>query len=90
VRLQLLNDEFSTLPREKYHETSTNGDDDEALRKLVRIRLSIPTKSLIPAIQNKRWAPLEYKPDAILLDLMMPQFNGFELAKAFKSLSYTF
>src|SRR5580692_4897897 len=32
---------------------------------------------------------LEHKPDAILLDLMMPKFSGFELCQSFRSLSYT-
>src|ERR1700674_1831958 len=32
---------------------------------------------------------LEHKPDAILLDLMMPGFSGFELCQSFHSLSYT-
>jgi len=32
---------------------------------------------------------LEHKPDAILLDLMMPKFSGFELCQSLRSLSYT-
>ncbi len=32
---------------------------------------------------------LEHKPDAILLDLMMPKFSGFELCQSLHSLSYT-
>ncbi len=32
---------------------------------------------------------LEHKPDAILLDLMMPKLSGFELCQSFRSLSYT-
>jgi len=27
---------------------------------------------------------LEHKPDAILLDLMMPKFSGFELCQSFR------
>ena len=30
---------------------------------------------------------LEHKPDAILLDLMMPKFSGFELCQSFRALS---
>jgi CheY-like chemotaxis protein len=65
-------------------------DDDEALRKLVRIRLS-DTYEVVDTGDPKQALAfaLEYKPDAILLDLMMPQFNGFELCQSFKSLSYT-
>jgi CheY-like chemotaxis protein len=32
---------------------------------------------------------LEHKPDAVLLDLRMPKFDGFELCRNFRSLSYT-
>jgi len=32
---------------------------------------------------------LEKKPDAILLDLMMPKFSGFELCQSFRALTYT-
>jgi DNA-binding response OmpR family regulator len=32
---------------------------------------------------------LEHKPDAVLLDLMMPRFSGFELCQSLRSLSYT-
>src|ERR1700686_5648422 len=32
---------------------------------------------------------LEHKPDAILLDLRMPKYSGFELCQTFRSLSST-
>jgi DNA-binding response OmpR family regulator len=65
-------------------------DDDDSLRKLVRIRLA-DTYDLVDTGDPEQALALalEYKPDAILLDLMMPQFNGFELCQSFKSLSYT-
>jgi DNA-binding response OmpR family regulator len=65
-------------------------DEDEALRTLVRDRLS-DTYEVVDTGDPKQALAfaLEYKPDAILLDLMMPQFNGFELCQSFKSLSYT-
>src|ERR1700733_7108044 len=65
-------------------------DDDEAVRGLLRMRLSgsyqivetgDPEQALGLALENK--------PDAILLDLMMPGFSGFELCQSFHSLSYT-
>ena len=31
---------------------------------------------------------LEHKPAAVLLDLMMPKFSGFELCQSLRSLSY--
>jgi CheY-like chemotaxis protein len=65
-------------------------DEDEALRKLVRTRLSNTYEVVDTGDPKQALAlALEYKPDAILLDLMMPQFNGFELCQSFKSLSYT-
>ena len=32
---------------------------------------------------------LEHKPDAVLLDLVMPKVSGFELCQSLRSLSYT-
>ena len=65
-------------------------DDDDALRKLVRIRLSDTYEVVDTGDPEQALAlALEYEPDAILLDLMMPQFNGFELCQSFQSLSYT-
>jgi DNA-binding response OmpR family regulator len=65
-------------------------DDDEALRKLVRIRLADTYDVVDTGDPEQALAlALEYKPDAILLDLMMPQFNGFELCQSFQSFSYT-
>ncbi len=65
-------------------------DDDEAIRKLVRLNLTDlyeihdtgkPEEALALA--------LETKPDAILLDLRMPGYSGFELCKTFTSFSAT-
>jgi putative two-component system response regulator len=65
-------------------------DDDEAIRKLVRVRLSdsyqvVDTGDPVQALE----LALEQQPDAILLDLMMPNFSGFELCQSFQSLTYT-
>jgi CheY-like chemotaxis protein len=32
---------------------------------------------------------LEHRPDAIILDLMMPRFSGLQLCESFHTLSYT-
>jgi DNA-binding response OmpR family regulator len=65
-------------------------DDEEAMRKLLRINLSDlyevietgdPEQGLALAMQNK--------PSAILLDLRMPRFSGFELCRTFSTLTST-
>ena len=65
-------------------------DDDEATLSLMRAHLSdayeiIETEDPQQAIAQA----LNHKPDAILLDLMMPNFSGFELCQSFRALSYT-
>jgi len=65
-------------------------DDDKATCDLLRACLSegyevIDTQDPEQALG----LALEHKPDAILLDLMMPKFSGFELCQSFRSLSYT-
>ena len=65
-------------------------DDEVAMRRLLRINLSDryeiidtgnPEQALAMAMQDK--------PNAILLDLRMPKYSGFELCRTFNSLSFT-
>ena len=65
-------------------------DDDESMRKLLRFQLessyqitdtSDPEQGIVLALQQK--------PDAILLDLMMPRYSGFEVCQTLSSLSFT-
>jgi len=65
-------------------------DDDPAMRAMLRLRLSDtyeivetgePEQGLALALSNK--------PDAILMDLMMPNCSGFELCQSLSALSYT-
>ena len=65
-------------------------DDDDAIRGLIKARLSGPyqvidTRDPVQALG----LALEHKPDAILLDLMMPDCSGFELCQSIHTLSYT-
>jgi response regulator RpfG family c-di-GMP phosphodiesterase len=65
-------------------------DDDDALRNLMKMRLAgtyevIDTGNPVQALG----LALEHKPDAILLDLMMPNTSGFELCESLHTLSYT-
>src|SRR5258708_4612372 len=65
-------------------------DDDEALRGLLRRRLSGTYIVFETGEPDQAMAlALEHRPDAILLDLRMPKFDGFELCRNFRSLSYT-
>lgn len=59
-------------------------DDDEAVRKMLRFRLkdsyelidtASPEEGLILALQRK--------PDAVLVDLMMPAHTGFEVCQTY-------
>jgi DNA-binding response OmpR family regulator len=65
-------------------------DDEEAMRRLLRINLAdqyeiidtgSPEQALALAMQDR--------PNAILLDLRMPKYSGFELCRTFSSLSST-
>jgi len=65
-------------------------DDEEPMRRLLRLNLSDtyeiidtgdPEQGLALAMQNK--------PAAILLDLRMPRFSGFELCRTFTGLTST-
>jgi DNA-binding response OmpR family regulator len=65
-------------------------DDDEAVRGLLRMRLSSSYQIVETGDPEQALGlALENKPDAILLDLMMPGFSGFELCQSLHSLSYT-
>ena len=65
-------------------------DDDEAVRGLLRMRLSGAYEIVETGDPEQALGlALEHKPDAILLDLMMPGFSGFELCQSFHTLSYT-
>lgn len=65
-------------------------DDDDSMRGLMKKRLS-DTYEVIDTGDPEQalGLALEHKPDAILLDLMMPKFSGFELCQSFHTLSYT-
>jgi DNA-binding response OmpR family regulator len=65
-------------------------DDDEAMRGLLKMRLS-DTYEVVDTGNPEQalGLALEHRPDAILLDLMMPKFSGFELCQSLHSLSYT-
>src|SRR5579862_2949324 len=65
-------------------------DDDESIRGLLRTRLSDSYQVVDTGDPEQALGlALEHKPDAILLDLMMPGFSGFELCQSFHTLSYT-
>jgi response regulator RpfG family c-di-GMP phosphodiesterase len=65
-------------------------DDDEDVRGLHRLRLSDTYEIIETEDAEEALAlALQHKPAAILLDLMMPKFSGFEVCQSLHSLSYT-
>jgi DNA-binding response OmpR family regulator len=65
-------------------------DDDEAVRKVLRFRLKNSYEIVDTGSAEEALAlALHEKPDAILLDLMMPKYSGFEVCQTVSSLSFT-
>ena len=65
-------------------------DDDQALRRLMRLELS-DTYEIIDTGEPEHGLALalEHRPDAIVLDLRMPKYSGYELCQTFTSFSRT-
>jgi len=65
-------------------------DDDEALRRLIRLELG-DTYEVIDSGEPEEGLALalENEPDAILLDLRMPKYSGYELLELFTSFTRT-
>jgi DNA-binding response OmpR family regulator len=65
-------------------------DDDEVMRGLLRDRLEDAYQIFGTGDPEQAIAlALQHKPDAVLLDLMMPNFSGFEVCQTLTGLSYT-
>ncbi len=65
-------------------------DDDESMRGLISMRLAGTYEVIGTGDPEEALAlALEHKPEAVLLDLMMPKFSGFDLCQSLRSLSYT-
>ncbi len=65
-------------------------DDDEALRTLMRLELADTYEVIGTGEPDQGLAlALEHRPDAILLDLRMPKYSGYELCQTFTSFSRT-
>jgi DNA-binding response OmpR family regulator len=65
-------------------------DDDEAIRRLFRLNLADEYEIIDTAHPEQALAlAMEHKPDAILLDMHMPKFSGFDLCRTFSSFSQT-
>ena len=65
-------------------------DDEEPVRRLIRLNL-MDTYEIVDTGEPEQALALalEHKPDAILLDLRMPRYSGFELLQTFTSFSAT-
>ena len=65
-------------------------DDDESVRKLLRFRLKNSYEIIDTGSPEEALAlALQENPDAVLLDLMMPKYSGFEVCQTLSSLSFT-
>ncbi len=65
-------------------------DDDESVRKVMRFRLETDFAITDTGSPEEALAlALSEKPDAILLDLMMPKLSGFEICQTLSALSFT-
>lgn len=65
-------------------------DDDSALRRLMRIELGDDYEVLDLGEPEQGLArALEFRPDAILLDLRMPKYSGYQLLQMYTSFSRT-
>ena len=65
-------------------------DDDEALRRLMRLELGDGYEVFDSGEPQHGLAlALEHQPDAILLDLRMPKYTGYELLQTYTSFSHT-
>lgn len=65
-------------------------DDDDAMRRVIRLNLADSYEIIDTGEPEHALAlALEHKPEAILLDLRMPKYSGFELCKTFTSFSCT-
>lgn len=65
-------------------------DDDESLRRLMRLELGDTYEVLDSGEPQLGLAlALEHRPDAILLDLRMPRYSGYELLQTYTSFSHT-
>lgn len=65
-------------------------EDDKVMRELLREHLKDAFEVIETGDASEALAlALQHKPDGILLDLMLPEFSGFELCQTFASLSQT-
>ncbi len=65
-------------------------DDDEAMRRVIKLNLADGYRVFDTGEPEQALAlALEHKPDAILLDLRMPRYSGFELCQTFASFNAT-
>jgi len=65
-------------------------DDDDSVRKVLRFRLKGSYEVIDTGSPEEALAlALQHKPAAILLDLMMPKYSGFEVCQTLSSLSFT-
>lgn len=62
-------------------------DDEPGVRALVRMTLDVTWVEILEAADGEEGIAMarEHRPDIVLLDVMMPNLNGFDVCKALKS-----
>jgi DNA-binding response OmpR family regulator len=65
-------------------------DDDDAVRRMIKLNLADGYEIFDTSEPEQALAlALEHKPDAILLDLRMPKYSGFQLCQTFATFNAT-
>jgi DNA-binding response OmpR family regulator len=65
-------------------------DDDDSVRRMLRFRLKDSYDIIdTPSPEEGLILALQHKPDAVLVDLMMPAHTGFEVCQTLAGLSFT-
>ena len=67
-------------------------DDDQAINELIKINLELSYYNVISAFDGNRGYALAKQelPDLIVLDVMMPEVDGYTVAKRIRECSFSF
>ena len=80
-------DYMPKVPPDSKSKTILHIDDDKNILDIVKLLLREKDYNIISDIHGSKAMDLvsEHRPDLIILDIMMPEINGFELIEKFRS-----